>query len=204
MSDNGIVYILTNPCMPGMVKIGRTSREIDYRLNELYSTGVPLPFECEYAARVEDENRVERAFHLAFAPYRINQRREFFKIEPDQAIQLLRLVTLEDVTPSVQAAAENVDQEARASAEIFKSSRRKSMRFSDIGIEPGTQITFIDGETTCTVINDRQVEYNGTEWTLSGLAQDLLQHHRSVRGSAYFLHNGRKLSDIYDEINEEQ
>ena len=44
----GIVYALTNPAMPGLVKIGMTSKlEIDQRKNQLYfgSSGVPLPFE---------------------------------------------------------------------------------------------------------------------------------------------------------------
>ena len=78
----GIVYVLTNPAMPGIVKIGKTTRGVSARLNELYSTGVPLPFRCAYAARVEDESKVERAFHQAFGPDRINPRREFFDIEP--------------------------------------------------------------------------------------------------------------------------
>ena len=60
----GIVYVLTNPAMPGLVKIGKTARDsIDARLNELYSTGVPVPFECAFAARVIDEAKVESAFH---------------------------------------------------------------------------------------------------------------------------------------------
>ncbi|MFT7387743.1 MAG: hypothetical protein ACI8VC_000984 [Candidatus Endobugula sp.] len=43
--EAGIVYVLTNPAMPGIVKIGKTSRDsVDARLNELYSTGVPVPF----------------------------------------------------------------------------------------------------------------------------------------------------------------
>ena len=56
MEENeGIVYILTNAAMPGLVKIGMTARaEIEARMNELYSTGVPLPFECSYAGRVPD------------------------------------------------------------------------------------------------------------------------------------------------------
>ena len=41
--------------MPGIVKIGKTTYGMGARLNELYSTGVPLPFECAYAARVDDE-----------------------------------------------------------------------------------------------------------------------------------------------------
>ena len=66
-TELGIVYVLTNPAMPGLVKIGKTSRsEVDARLGELYSTGVPVPFDCAFAGRVEDETAVERAFHQAF------------------------------------------------------------------------------------------------------------------------------------------
>ena len=50
MKEQGIVYVLTNPSMPGMVKIGMTERsEMDARLKELYTTGVPLPFDCKFA-----------------------------------------------------------------------------------------------------------------------------------------------------------
>jgi len=47
MSKSEIVYLLTNPAMPGLIKIGRTTRkDIKARMRELYTTGVPLPFEC--------------------------------------------------------------------------------------------------------------------------------------------------------------
>ena len=45
-SDMGIVYVLTNPAMPGIVKIGKTHASLGSRLSQLYSTGVPVPFEC--------------------------------------------------------------------------------------------------------------------------------------------------------------
>ena len=39
---SNIVYVLTNPAMPGIVKIGTTTRENpQVRMNELYTTGVP-------------------------------------------------------------------------------------------------------------------------------------------------------------------
>lgn len=52
--DYGIVYLLTNACMPGIVKIGKTSRaDLQNRMKELYTTGVLVPFECAYACRIK-------------------------------------------------------------------------------------------------------------------------------------------------------
>ena len=82
--SEGIVYVLTNPAMPKMVKIGKTGRGVEARLNDLYTTGVPLPFECAYAARVADMDKVEKAFHNAFGPYRVNPRRDFLRLNPSK------------------------------------------------------------------------------------------------------------------------
>lgn len=42
MSNKGVVYALINPGMPGYVKIGKTKRDVEKRVNELSSsTGVP-------------------------------------------------------------------------------------------------------------------------------------------------------------------
>jgi len=82
-----IVYVLTNPAMPSLVKIGFAENEgANTRIAALYSTGVPVPFTIEFAAKVAVPYRVEEALHVAFAPYRVNPRREFVRIEPDQAI----------------------------------------------------------------------------------------------------------------------
>ena len=58
-----------------MVKIGKTTRDVEIRLTDLYSTGVPLPFECEYAARVKDVDKKEKAFHTAFEPSQVTPKR---------------------------------------------------------------------------------------------------------------------------------
>ena len=53
--EYGIVYLLTNPVMPGLVKIGMTAQEdINKRMKELYTTGVPVPFECQFACKVKN------------------------------------------------------------------------------------------------------------------------------------------------------
>ena len=37
----GTVYVLTNQAMKGLVKIGKTTRDVSLRLADLYTTGVP-------------------------------------------------------------------------------------------------------------------------------------------------------------------
>ncbi len=66
MSAPGYVYVLTNPAIPGLVKIGRTSRTPAIRAAELSEpTGVPCPFEVAYALYVVDCVRVARLVHKA-------------------------------------------------------------------------------------------------------------------------------------------
>jgi T5orf172 domain len=50
-----IVYVLTNPAMPGLVKIGKTyADDVGVRLGQLYTTGVPLPFDLAFACKVAE------------------------------------------------------------------------------------------------------------------------------------------------------
>ena len=69
---------------------------------ESNSSGVPFPFKLEFAAKVTNAEEVECALHRAFAPNRVNPKREFFSIEPDQAIAILKLLHIEEVTNQVQ------------------------------------------------------------------------------------------------------
>ena len=199
MSNEGVVYVLTNPAMPGLVKIGKTGRGVETRLNDLYTTGVPLPFECSYAAQVADMDKVELAFHRAFGPYRINPRREFFEIEPEQAIGLLELLAVTDMTPQVQEEAASVDAGANAAAEKFKRARRPPLNYLDMGIPVGGTLLFSDGETTCTVADGRRVLYQGETISITALTQKLMNVDRPLRGPAYWTFDGRSLDELYEE-----
>ena len=55
-----IVYVLANPAMPGIAKIGMPDRtDVQRRMSELYSTGVPLPCGCVIARQIEDRVAAE-------------------------------------------------------------------------------------------------------------------------------------------------
>ena len=62
--DWNCIYVLTNPAMPDLVKIVKTTRDVSLRLSDLYTTLVQLPFGCEYTAKVKGVDQTEKAFHL--------------------------------------------------------------------------------------------------------------------------------------------
>ena len=198
----GIVYILTNPAMPGIVKIGKTAREIETRLSELYSTGVPVPFECVFAGNVLNIDKVEQAFHVAFAPYRINPKREFFQIEAEQAIALLELMTTEDVTPALQKEADDVDVESREASNKLKA-RRPSYNFLEMGIPIGSVLKFTQSpEESVEVSNERRVSFKGENISLSAVTKELLNISYRISPGHYWTYQGKVLKDIYNETYE--
>ena len=86
---SGYVYVLTNPLMPGIVKIGFTSRrDIGARMKELFDTGVPVEFELAMAYECEEALDVEKAFHRLLAKARTHSRREFFSVDDPEDLRL--------------------------------------------------------------------------------------------------------------------
>lgn len=60
---------LTNPAMLGLVKIGKTTQlEVEDRMKQLFSTGVPVPFDCAFACQVKDAAEVERPLRVGRSP----------------------------------------------------------------------------------------------------------------------------------------
>ena len=205
MSANniGIVYVLSNRVMPGLVKIGMTTRcEIDSRLKELYTTGVPVPFDVEYACEVDacDCAKIEKALHKAFEPQRINANREFFQINKDQAIAILELFNKKDVTSEVSDEMNN-DLDAGDKASLIKASKhRPPLNFSLMGIPVGSILEYIANPSiTVTVIADKKVDYEGEEMSLTAVTVRLLNSKYGVQPTPRWSYNGKNLQDIYDE-----
>ena len=124
-----IVYVLTNPAMPGLVKIGMTDRDdVQRRMSDLYTTGVPLPFECVAARAIEDREalEIEKALHTAFGPNRVNSSREFFEIDPEQVQVLLRVMPGKDVTPRTGGQEPGIQEEDQAAATEYKRRRTRT------------------------------------------------------------------------------
>ncbi len=95
------VYVLINRSFPGMVKIGRTERDVEERVRELSAhTGVPTEFTVFKLFRVRNSADVERQVHLRLKEYRVSEGREFFAIEPDIAAAVVEELVGSSSNPS--------------------------------------------------------------------------------------------------------
>lgn len=116
-STAGYLYLLINRSMPGLVKIGRTSRAPVDRISELSSaTGVPTPFELVYDVLVPDAAAAERAIHDALSTqgHRTSPNREFFEAPIHEVVKMMIRVREAADSSSVQAsllAAETSDSD---------------------------------------------------------------------------------------------
>ena len=202
MDDTGIVYLLINEAMPGFVKIGKTTRMgPQVRMDELYNTSVPVPFECVLAVKVENPDRLEKALHKAFESNRINPNREFFKIEPEQPAAILEFLIStgsENVTPSVNDANRSIPENERKTSETLRRSR-PALNFKEMGIPEGSILRSICGGETVEVLSERTVSFEDEEMSLSKATQMVRAIDYYVGPCPYWKFEGRLLSEIYNE-----
>jgi hypothetical protein len=197
----GIIYIISNPAMPGIIKIGKTTQEdVKIRMKELYTSGVPVPFKCVYAAKVENIDEVERALHIAFSPYRLNPRREFFEIESYQAIAIIRVLELQNVSPLVEQEADVIDNIELDAGKVF-AQKRPRMNFEEMGIPIGSELIFNGNGEVAIVSSNKLVQFRDKDTSLTNATRMALGdgYSYNVAPGPYWSFNGRKLRDIYNE-----
>ena len=89
----GLVYILTNPSFKALyIKIGYTDRPIKERLRDLNNTSVPYDFKVYALLKTKPgkSKEVEGMIHELFESYRMNEKREFFNLNPLEALEKMK------------------------------------------------------------------------------------------------------------------
>ena len=122
IDTSGYVYVLSNPAMPGIVKIGMSKHGGRIRANEIYKqggTGISLPFKMEFEIWAEDCHSSELYVHEELDQYRINDSREFFKIDVVVAIEAVMRVIGYDFNLHVGVADYLISEEQILSAYGF-------------------------------------------------------------------------------------
>lgn len=95
--SKGYVYILKNPSMPGLLKIGKTTRSVQQRAAEIWQTGVPTPFEVVDECYSPNCHELERWVHDQMAGKRVSEMREFFAVDEAKAKNALNAALYEQV-----------------------------------------------------------------------------------------------------------
>jgi len=88
----GHIYALINTSLPGLIKVGKTTRDPDERAKELSSaTGVPTPFAVAFSVTVSDCDAAEKYVHelLSIRGVRLSSNREFFQSSLNDIVKCL-------------------------------------------------------------------------------------------------------------------
>lgn len=199
-----IVYVLTNEAMPDIVKIGKSQDSVKSRLTSLNShSGVPLPFECYFAAEVDDCAKTESILHKLFSENRINPKREFFKIEPEKVVLAISLGNFTDITEPN----DEIDTDDAKAIEKSKS-KRSRIKLDALGIHPGDELSFSRDDSIKAVVTEgNKVNYNGDIMSLSASALMIL-HEKGYKtptasGSDYWMFEGELLVERRNRLESE-
>jgi len=196
------VYVLTNKAMPNMVKIGFTSQvDAKIRIAELYTTGVPLPFNIEWVCRTKNAAEAEKALHKAFKHNRVNESREFFSIEPEQAIGILQLLNAENITSEVEKQPTPIDSQSIAAEKKFKP-KRPNLDFDKIGVPIGSALQSTkDPAFSATVVGAKKVKIGNEEMSLTEATRRAMKLAAGypIQPAPHWKFNGQLLQDLYEK-----
>jgi len=200
---SNIVYVLTNPSIPDIVKIGMTT-DLTTRMRSLYNSSVPVPFECYFACTVKDMSFVEKQLHDGFDDFRVNPKREFFRIDPERVVSILKMVMIEDVTPKEDIVEDEIDQRS-----LDKEKKvRGRFNFDMIGVPVGSVLTFVKEPTLTSIVLDKhKIEFEGEIHSLSSSTLKIVHRMgytwKQVSGPTYWMYEGETLNERRSRIEQE-
>jgi hypothetical protein len=86
----GYLYVLTNEALPGLVKIGYSTKDPSLRRGELSNTSIPQNFVLYYEVLIDNPFDAEQAIHRQLKAINAHSGKEFFKITADAAVNCIR------------------------------------------------------------------------------------------------------------------
>ena len=208
--SEGYIYVMTNPCLHDMVKIGYAS-DVEARRKQLSTTALPFEYEIyatyETSGQLEDK-KLHELIDTLNPKLRLAKNREFFAMSAEKAYQLLEAIAiisgsadkLKRVAPiQGETASGSSRRQARSSGSSGR--KRPAINFKKCGIPVGAELLFIDDDSVRVTVVDAEknkVEYNGETTSLSPLAEKL-RNVSAIQGASVFTYNGKKITDIAEE-----
>jgi len=211
--SEGFIYILTNPAIAGLVKIGMTG-DVQKRIQEFNRfTAIPQPFQLYASYETKDAKATEQFVFDIIDTINPglrkrdkleggkNRVREFFKLKPETAYEILKKIAVfTKTTKKLKLAVNTQTQQKKKDSTPTKRNRRCNRTFSELNIPVGSSIAFENNpEYTCETADEKNtVRYRGTTYAISALAKNIYKEvyakNASLNGFDCFFYKGQKLS----------
>src|SRR3989338_1864292 len=165
MAMDNIIYILVNEAMPGYVKIGKTT------------------------------NNLEQQLHDAFDNNRVNSRREFFQIAPERVVAALKLAEIENLTPKNDLIETQEDKEAHKEALERRGRFNFETAGIPLGAEIYFSRDETKKAKVVDLHSVKSIEFDGAVTSLSLSAKKLLGYKYGIAGTDYWMYDGETLDE---------
>jgi len=212
MDKKGVIYILTNPSFPEYVKIGYAD-DVKQRLSQLNrSECIPFAFRI-YATYEVDSRLSDKKVHSIIDRINPDLRsiddfngqkrvREFYAMSPEDAYGILEAIAeINGFTNRLKryqmTESESRDEALAQELDIESSERASNFSFTACNILVGEEIEYYENPSIkAVVVDDRTVNYEGQNYSLTALAKKLSGKKYSIAGPKFFKYKGEWLNDI--------
>lgn len=191
----GYIYIMTNPCLQNMVKIGYAT-DVEERRKQLSTTA--LPYEYEIYATYETPGKLEdKKLHKLIddlnPDLRVSKNREFFVMSATEAYDLLEAIA------TISGSQDKLLRVKGAISKTIQKTKKPAINFAKCGIPIGAELVFIEDNSVRVIVeSDRKVSYNNEITSLSAVAGKI-KGVKAIAGPSYFTYNGKTLTEIAEQ-----
>ncbi len=193
----GYIYIMTNPCLQNMVKIGYAT-DVEERRKQLSTTALPYDYEVyatyETSGKLEDK-KLHKLIDNLNPDLRVSKSREFFIMSPAEAYELLEAIAM------ISGSQDKLKKATGATTQVTTATktRRPALNFEKCGIPVGAELVYIDDPTIKVIVeSDRKVIYNDEITSLTAIVCKL-KNVKTIAGPAYFTYNGKSITEIAEQ-----
>lgn len=189
----GYIYIMTNPALKDMVKIGYAT-DVENRRKQLSTTALPYEYEV-YATYETSGNLEDKKLHKMIdklnPDLRISRNREFFILSPEEAYELLESI-------AVISGTKDKLKKVKVSPEKKQKTKRPPVNFAKCNIPVGAELVYVeDPSVVAVVVDERKVQYNNEITSLSAITDKIKGY--SSSGPSLFAYKGKTVSQIAEE-----
>jgi hypothetical protein len=189
----GYIYIMTNPALKNMVKIGYAT-DVEGRRKQLSTTALPYEYEI-YATYETSGNLEDKKLHKMIdnlnPDLRISKNREFFVLSPEDAYEILESIAIISGTKDKL-------KKIKIPTSKKQKTKRSPVNFAKCNIPVGAELVFTeDSSVIVTVVDERKVQFNDEITSLSAVSDRIKGY--STSGPTFFTYNGKAISQIAEE-----